>query len=239
MRWLPLRRPKTAAVPSGETPKVTPQRSLWNLDSGALLELVALPKPAPGGGSAAIITGCMGTALLRKAFAISRSNSHTVHKTTGDDPIDELSRWDRILRTSANMDATRFDCYIRALMLPRSSPAEKRVREKAVEHAMFRATSIPIDAAATILAVVVLALRELPAVEDVVFSDAVTGIRLLNVSAGCLLYIAEGNLRKISHAAFASVLSEQLEALRNAIVQAESELMHVLDSRASNLSSPR
>jgi formiminotetrahydrofolate cyclodeaminase len=135
------------------------------------------------------------------------------------------------------MDATRFDYYVRSLLLPRSSPAEKRVREKAVEHAVVRASSIPIDAAATILSIVVLALGELPAVEDVVFSDAVTGIRLLNVSAGCLLYIAEGNLRKIAHAAFASVLSEQLEALRSAIVQAESELMRVLDSRASNPSS--
>lgn len=235
MKWLPSRRVKTEdSAPPSETPKITPQKSLWNLDSATLIELIALPKPAPGGGSVAIVAGCMGTALLRKAFIISRVKPRLVDKSAGDEPLDELNQLDRVLRTDVDLDAAGFDYYIRALRLPRANPLEKKVREKAVEQALVRATSVPINAAAVILRVVGLALCELPSIEQVVITDAAAGIRLLNSSAGCLLYTAESNLRKIADAALSSILADQLEALSRGTLQAESELRRALASRAPN-----
>jgi formiminotetrahydrofolate cyclodeaminase len=237
MKWLPTRRPKTVGPSLSEIHKpAAQQRSLWNLDSAALLELVALPKPVPGGGSVAIMTGCMGTALLRKAFAICRAKARMIDKSA-DALVDELNRLERILRGSADLDAAGFDYYIRALRLPRSNLAQKKVREKAVEQAMVRATSIPVQAAAIIHHIVILALSELALIEEVVLSDAVAGIRLLNTSACCLLYTAEGNLKKIAHAAFSSMLTEQLQALNRAILEAESGLLRALEDRAGNPSS--
>jgi formiminotetrahydrofolate cyclodeaminase len=231
MKWLSMRRSRVAAVPSSDIPDVAvPEKSLWNLDGADLLDLVALPKPVPGCGSVAIVTGCLGTALLRKALAVSRGKARLVDKAA---PLDELNRLDRILRGSADLDAIEFDYYIRALRLPRSNPVEKKIREKAVEQTLVRATSIPINAAAVILRIVSLALGELPSIETVVLSEAVAGIRLLNTSARCLLYIAEGNLKKVTPATLSSMLTDQLEALNSGIRHAESELMRFLGRSVS------
>lgn len=198
------------------------ESSLWELSGRALLELVAAPKPVPGGGSVAVMTACMGTALVRKAFAISLA------KTGANIPLDELIALDKNLRASADLDAAGYDCYVRALRLPRSNATEQAVREKAMEEAMVRTTSIPIHAVELIHGIVLFSLHRLSSVDKAVVTDAIAGIRLLNASAQALLDTARGNLEKIANAMLADRFTDQYETLRRSTSNAELELTKFL-----------
>jgi methenyltetrahydrofolate cyclohydrolase len=200
--------------------------SLWELEVSELVELVASVKPAPGGGSVAMIVACLGAALLRKAFAVSLRNDCGL----GDGiprlaaTLTELNRWDRALRESADKDTADFESYIQARRLPRATAVEARVREKAVEEAMVRATATPIAAAVSGHSVVSLALRGLELIDNAILSDAVAGARLVNTSVVCLLATAESNLAEIVKSPSHPALSEQLRELARAYAASELEL---------------
>jgi formiminotetrahydrofolate cyclodeaminase len=206
--------------------------SLWRLNTDELLDAIAAPEPTPGGGSVAIRAACLGTALVRKAFAVS------LRKDRGDGSTDELpaalrdlDRREIILRGSVDRDAGAFDSYLRALRLPRASLGEAKIREKAIEHGLVRATCVPTAAAAAIRSIAALALRHFERVHDVVLTDAVTGLNLLHTSAACLLVTAEDNRRKIAQSVFCEKLASQAEELTVAIGQAEADLAARLRSR--------
>jgi formiminotetrahydrofolate cyclodeaminase len=198
------------------------------------MELVASVKPTPGGGSVAIMVACMGSALLSKAVAVSLRKKHDKSDRSREleATLDELSRSSQILQEAADRDAAGFNSYIRALRLPRGGLVATRIREKSIEEAAVRATSIPIAAAATIRDIVCLGLRELAMIHDVILSDAVAGLRLLHTSAVCLLATAESNLSGFVKSPFHPEISAQLRDTRRAITAAEVELEHRLRNRA-------
>jgi methenyltetrahydrofolate cyclohydrolase len=206
--------------------------SLWRLNADELLDAIAAPQPTPGVGSVAILAACLGTALVRKALAVS------VRKDRGNGNTDEfpaalrdLGRHEMILRESADRDAAAFDSYVRALRLPHANFAEKKIREKAIEHALVRATCVPTAAAAAIRSIVTLALRHFEGIHDVVLTDAVTGLNLLHTSAGCLLVTAEENRRRSAQSVLCEKLASQIEELTVAVGQAEADLAACLRDR--------
>jgi formiminotetrahydrofolate cyclodeaminase len=201
---------------------VARESSLWERSGSALLELVAAPKPVPGGGSVAVMTACLGTALVQKAFAIS------LVRTGAKVPLDELIALDKNLRACADLDAAGYDDYVRAVRLPRSNAAEQAVREKVMEEAIVRATSIPIHAVELIHGIVLFSLRRLSSVDKAVVTDAIAGIRLLNASAQALLDTAQSNLKKIANTMLADRLTDQCETLRQSTSNAELELTKFL-----------
>jgi formiminotetrahydrofolate cyclodeaminase len=207
--------------------------SLWNQNVSELMEQIASTKPAPGGGSAAVMVACMGTALLRKAAAVSLRKEDSKGDRTQqlEAMLEKLNRWEQILAGAADEDADAFDSCIRALRLPHSTAAEERLREKAVEEAMVRATSVPIAAVAAIRDVVFLALHALPLIHDVILSDAITGLRLLNVGAVCLLGAAESNLSRLVKSPLHAGLSEQMRELGRTTAELEPDLKNRLGSR--------
>ncbi|MGC2300407.1 MAG: cyclodeaminase/cyclohydrolase family protein, partial [Acidobacteriaceae bacterium] len=199
--------------------------SLWRLNADELLDAIAAPEPTPGGGSVAILAACLGTALVRKAFAVSVRKDRGIGSTEEFlAALRDLRRHELILRESADRDAAAFDSYLHAVRLPHNEIAQAKIREKAIELALVRATCIPTSAAAAIRSAVTLALRHMERIHDVVLTDAVIGLNLLHTSAACLLVTAEENRRRIAQSAFCEKLASQAEELSVAIGQAEADL---------------
>jgi methenyltetrahydrofolate cyclohydrolase len=218
----------------GEEPAVPEVRSsLWELPARELLELIASTEPTPGGGSAALVAACMGTALLRKAFAVSlKKECRTGDPTHAlERALAHLDAKEMTLRNGADQDANAFDNYIRALRLPHGDSVEAGIREKAREEALVRATSLPVSLAGEVHALFRFALDQLPSIDDVILSDAITGLRLLNSATGCLLLTAESNLAKVLKPGFQSAMSSQIRDIRHSAKQAESQLVCRLESR--------
>jgi formiminotetrahydrofolate cyclodeaminase len=217
----------------GEEPALEGRSSLWELPARELLGQVASTEPTPGGGSAAIMVACIGTALLRKAFAVSLKKECR----TGDPthPLERalayLDEKDVTFRNGVDQDANSFGDYIRALRLPQGDSVEAGIREKAREEALARATSLPVSLAGEIHALFRFALDQLPSIHDVILSDAVTGLRLLNSATECLLLTAESNLAKVLKPGFQSAMSSQIRDTRHLAKQAESQLVCRLESR--------
>lgn len=200
--------------------------SLWDLRTGELVELVASTKPTPGGGSTAIMVACMGAALLKKAAAVSLEKKSRQRERSSEleAMIRQINKWDEVQRKNADSDSAGFEDYMRALGLPRGNQTQARTREKAVEEAMVRATSMPIAAADEIQRITMLGLSRLALIHNVILSDAVVGLRLLNSSAICLLTTGEANMLKIEKSPFRSALRRQLRELARAATQVEPEL---------------
>lgn len=180
-----------------------------------------------------MMTACMGTALLRKAVAVSlkKEHGHGDRSHRLEAMLAELSRESEVLEGSADRDSVLFDAYIRALRLPRGSAAEAKIRENAIEDALTGATSAPLAAAVTIRGIVSLMLDRLALIHDVILSDAIAGVHLLQASAICLLLTAESNLPGLAKSSVCPALKKQLRELQRAVAKMKPDLVQALRDR--------
>jgi formiminotetrahydrofolate cyclodeaminase len=107
---------------------------------GSYLDALSSGTPAPGGGSAAGLTGAMGCALGSMVCNLSLRREH-------DASIDNLRRTFLALQSSlleqATADERVFSAYRDATSLPRSTDQEKSERRAAIESALVKAAEVP------------------------------------------------------------------------------------------------
>jgi methenyltetrahydrofolate cyclohydrolase len=207
--------------------------SLWALSSGDLVARVALPKPVPGSGSVAMIVGCLGAALLEKAFALSERRSRQTERSgLLEEPYRELRRLHRMVRALADQDAAAFTAYVCALRLPRENSEQHELRTKEVEHTLVRATETLIAGAARLAAMARLTQNVFFSIRQAIRSDAVAGLRLIHGGATTLLDTADDNLRGLSGSLDAAHLAKQVHGLRGEILRAEALLAAKLRKRS-------
>jgi methenyltetrahydrofolate cyclohydrolase len=216
-----------------EEPALEGQRSFWELSAPELLERVASAELTPGGGSVPIMVACMGTALLRKALAVSLNKERRAgdRRHPLETALKQLEASEATLHDGAERDASAFVNYVRALRLPHDRWSETRMQEKGREEALVRASSMPITAASEMRNLFQGVLNQLPLIHDVVLSDAIIGLRLLNSAAECLLLTAESNLAKLANPVFQATMGRQIRGIRHSTRQAESQLACRLRSR--------
>jgi formiminotetrahydrofolate cyclodeaminase len=110
------------------------------------LDALASSEPTPGGGTASAITGAIGASLLVMVASLTKS------KTNGDDEKAALARVreplaaarDRLVQL-ADEDTAAFNDVMSAYRMPKASDDEKAARAKAIERALQRATSAPLE----------------------------------------------------------------------------------------------
>jgi formiminotetrahydrofolate cyclodeaminase len=107
---------------------------------GSYFEALSSGTPAPGGGSAAGLTGALGCALGSMVCNLSLRREH-------DDSIDDLRQTFLALQSSlldqAIADERVFRAYRDATSLPRSTDSEKSARRGAIESALVEAAEVP------------------------------------------------------------------------------------------------
>jgi formiminotetrahydrofolate cyclodeaminase len=185
------------------------------------------------------MVACMGTALLRKAFAVSLQKERRVadRRHALEAVLEQLHAKDLTIREGVEQDATAFDSYACALGLPHGDWSETRIREKAREEALVHAISTSITLASEVHGCFRFALDHLPSIHDAVLSDAIAGLQLMISATECLLLTAESNLAKVSNPVFQSTMSRRIREMRHLTAQAESQLACRLRSRQLTRSS--
>lgn len=109
-----------------------------------LVESLAAKTPTPGGGAAAALSACMGTALFLMVVRFSRGKKANVARE------DDLARVEALLQghllrllPMAERDCRSFDQVSHAYKMPQESDAQKQVRARAVQEAMVGAMVVP------------------------------------------------------------------------------------------------
>ena len=159
----------------------TGRDSVWTWDLSTFRDRTADPTPAPGGGSAAMVSAAIGTGLVLMALRV------TLAKAKSDDESHDLQTLigggeELMARISefADTDIEAFDGFMAALRLPKSTDEEKAARKAAMADATIVATEVPLNAAAACLEGLDLAIRAEGLVGDMIVSDVGAGATLLH-----------------------------------------------------------
>ena len=146
-----------------------------------LLDAVAAPTPAPGGGSSAGIVCALGAALVEMAAGIGQAT-------------DDADRA-RALRTRALELAERELTSYAPVLEARRLPADDPARESRIAAALEEASAVPREIQAVAAEVVELAERVRAGVSAAVRADAQTGRLLAEAASAAAGLLVETNER--------------------------------------------
>ena len=111
-----------------------------------LLAALASPEPTPGGGTAAAITGAMGTSLLVMVTGLAKSKNNTdAEKAALATARAALEPITARLMELADADTRAFNDVMAAYRLAKSTDDEKAARTRAIQSALRGATEVPLD----------------------------------------------------------------------------------------------
>jgi formiminotetrahydrofolate cyclodeaminase len=105
-------------------------------------------QPAPGGGSAAALSGLTGVCLLEMVINLSLGRDELAqHSELLTAKQTELARLHRDLQILIDRDAEAFSGVMTAYKLPKATEDEKQLRKDAVQKAYRQAAQIPLEVA--------------------------------------------------------------------------------------------
>lgn len=109
-----------------------------------LIESLAAKTPTPGGGAAAALAACMGTSLFLMVVRFSRGKKANVDRD-GDLAGAEAKLQEHLQRLlpMADRDCKSFDLVSAAYGMPKGTPEQQALREKAIQEAMVGAMVVP------------------------------------------------------------------------------------------------
>ena len=149
-----------------------------------IIESIAAKTPTPGGGAAAAMAGCMGTALFLMVVRFSRGKKANVDRES------DLARVETLLADAlkrmmpmAERDCRSFDHVSAAYGMPKDTDAQKKLREKAVQEAMAGAMVVPEETLCMVRDVFVAMEQVTNCIGKAIVSDLASGAALLLASA--------------------------------------------------------
>ena len=111
-----------------------------------LLDRFGSPDPTPGGGSAAALSGAVGTSLLAMVAGLPKTKTGAPEERAALDAarVDLLRHRDTLVDL-IDRDAQAYDEVVAAYRLPKGTDDEKAARKAAIQRAMTRATETPLE----------------------------------------------------------------------------------------------
>ncbi len=190
------------------------------------LDALAAASPAPGGGSAAGVTGAMGAALVEMVAGLSLAKSGAQggeHSALQQAALERARSARAELLQLAEDDAVAYGAFMDALKLPKSSDDERAARTSAISAAAQRAAEVPL---ATLRATVAVA-EAARSIQDksllAAASDLEVAARFARASGESAAENVEANLPYIddpqTRAEIANQTSAALTALHRATPQ--------------------
>lgn len=165
--------------------------TLWNQSADDLQRATASSEPTPGGGSIAAMTAAFGASLVVMALQVTAKRESTPQLTAASERGEQLILK---LRAAADEDVVVFSELMDAYGLPRGDEEEKRTRRTAINRAIQRATSAPLDVVDDCLVTLQLAEQVEHLVGKNVVSDVYAGADLLRGAAAAALRTADINV---------------------------------------------
>lgn len=149
-----------------------------------IVDSLASKTPTPGGGAAAAMSGCMGTALFLMVVRFSRG------KKANEAREQDLARVETQLADAlkrmmpmAERDCRSFDLVSAAYGMPKEPEAQKALRDKAIQEAMVGAMVVPEETLCMVRDVFVAMEQVTSCVGKAIVSDLASGAALLLASA--------------------------------------------------------
>ena len=145
---------------------------------------LAAKTPTPGGGAAAAMAGCMGSALFLMVVRFSRGKKANV------DREQDLARVEGLLADHlkrmlpmAERDCRSFDLVSAAYGMPKDNDQQKALREKAIQEAMVGAMVVPEETLCMVRDVFVAMEQVVGCIGKAIVSDLASGASLLLAAA--------------------------------------------------------
>lgn len=149
-----------------------------------LVETLAARTPTPGGGAAAALAACLGTALLLMVVRFSRGRKQNAGREDDLAAAEErLAGCLADLQPMAQRDCEAYDRVAAAWRLPKDSEAQQRARTAAAQEAMAGAMAVPEETLAMVRDVFEAVAGVVPCVGRSIVSDLASGAALLLAGA--------------------------------------------------------
>lgn len=145
---------------------------------------LAAKTPTPGGGAAAAMAGCMGSALFLMVVRFSRGKKANLERDA------ELAEAESVLDghlkrllPMAERDCRSFDLVSAAYGMPKDDDQQKALREKAIQEAMVGAMVVPEETLCMVRDVFVAMQKVAGCIGKAIVSDLASGASLLLAAA--------------------------------------------------------
>jgi len=149
-----------------------------------LIESLAAKTPTPGGGAAAAMTGCMGTALFLMVVRFSRGKKANVAREEDLARVESLLEGHLVrMMPMAERDCRSFDLVSAAYGMPKDTDQQKELRQKAIQEAMVGAMVVPEETLCMVRDVFVAMEGVVDCIGKAIVSDLASGASLLLAAA--------------------------------------------------------
>ena len=188
----------TAASTDPSSSAFSATASLWSQGLAEFRDRTASDSPTPGGGSTAMVSASLGMGLVLMALRVTRKSEQDPGRSAD---LDNLIQAGDTLMTRmaehADEDVAAFSGFMEAMRLPKSTEDEKVHRRQAMASAPRVATEVPLNAAATCLEGLDLALRAEQMAKASIVSDVGAGGAILAGALRAVLLGVDINLNSL------------------------------------------
>jgi formiminotetrahydrofolate cyclodeaminase len=149
-----------------------------------IIESIAAKTPTPGGGAAAAMAGCMGTALCLMVVRFSRGKKANVDREQDLARVEgQLADHLKRMLPMAERDCRSFDLVSAAYSMPKDNDQQKALRDKAIQEAMVGAMVVPEETLCMVRDVFVAMEKVTNCIGKAIVSDLASGASLLLAAA--------------------------------------------------------
>lgn len=196
-----------------------------------LVASLAAKTPTPGGGAAAALTGCMGTALLLMVVRFSRGKKANVARE------DDLAKVETLLEghlarllPMAERDCRSFDLVSAAYGMQKDTDAQKALRDKAIQEAMHGAMIVPEETLCMVRDVFLAMQGVVDCVGKAIVSDLASGASLLLAAAEGAFLNVRINAAYLTNRDLADKTVARAQQVRAEIVQHQIAIASKVDA---------
>jgi formiminotetrahydrofolate cyclodeaminase len=188
--------------------------SLTGMTLQDFLDELSSGSPAPGGGSIAALAGAAGASLIAMvcSLTLGKKQYSSFEREIGEclAGSEELRE---VLTSSIDEDTRAFIELMSAYRMRRGSPEDKNIRDSAINRALERTVSVPLNVAERSLALLRLAKTAAEKGNINTISDAGVAVLMLDASLKGAIYNVRINLRSLKDPARKGELSETADRM--------------------------
>lgn len=178
---------------------------------------LASEEAAPGGGSAAALSGLLGASLLEMVIALTLGKEEfRVYEDTLARKRDRLVQLHSLLEELVDRDALAFSDVIQAFQMPKETPEEQAARKEAIQKGYRKAAEVPLETARACLEVLEIGRVLLGKVNHHAVSDLAVGAMAAHTGVAGALFNTAINLPAITDPGYVKALKGQVYLLKKA-----------------------
>lgn len=197
---------------------------------------LASGQPVPGGGSASALTGALAASLFTMVsnLTVGKKGYEAVSQDM-ENLIPTLEKHNQKLRNLVKADIYSYGMVIHAYQMPRESESAKKSRTAAIQSALVQASDVPLEIAATCLALLESSLTISEKGNKNALSDAGVGVLLADAGLRGAAMNVSINLSAIQDKAYVADRSRRIQSI---LVDGEDKkkiALEIIEARQANV----